>query len=167
MYKEMPMPMLDAYIPEGALSEEAEQALLAQLTDILLRTEGADPPSAYPIARQYAYVWLHRPVKILAGGEATSAPLYRIFASVPEGQYDDERRTSMVAEVTEAVHDAEAGSYDWDPMRVWVFANEVPEGTWGAGGQIYRLADIAGVVFGDAEKGRRHAERRLGVSKTA
>ena len=32
------MPMLDAFIPEGALSAEAEHKLLSQLTDILLRT---------------------------------------------------------------------------------------------------------------------------------
>jgi hypothetical protein len=37
------MPMLDAIIPEGALSDEAEKKLCSQLTDILLRTEGADP----------------------------------------------------------------------------------------------------------------------------
>ena len=37
------MPMLDAYIPEGALSPEAEDKLLAQLTDLLLQHEGVDP----------------------------------------------------------------------------------------------------------------------------
>ena len=37
------MPMLDAYIPEGALSADAERALLARLTDLLIEHEGADP----------------------------------------------------------------------------------------------------------------------------
>jgi hypothetical protein len=43
-----------------------------------------------------------------------------------------------------------------------VFANEIPDGTWGGGGRIARLADIAGVVLGDPEKGREYAEKRLG-----
>ena len=153
------MPMLDAFIPEGAMSEEAENKLLSKLTDILLRSEGADPN--HPVARPLAYVWLHRPAKMFAGGKPASAPRYRIIASVPEGAYDDERRQALVAEVTEAVLDAEEGAYERDPMRVFVFPNEVPEGTWGGGGRIVTLADAAGWVLGDAEKGRKYAERRL------
>jgi hypothetical protein len=42
-----------------------------------------------------------------------------------------------------------------------VFANEIPDGTWGGGGRIARLADIAGLVLGDPDKGRAYAERRL------
>ena len=108
------MPMLDAFIHEGALSDEAEHQLLSRLTDILLRSEGADP--SHPVARPLAYVWLHRPAKMFAGGEPASEPRYRIIASVPA--YDDERRQAMVAEVTEAVLDAEEGAYERDPMRV-------------------------------------------------
>jgi hypothetical protein len=67
----------------------------------------------------------------------------------------------MVEQVTEAVLDAENGAYDRDPLRVWVFANEVPEGTWGAGGRIFRLADIIGFVVGDAERGPELAAQRL------
>jgi phenylpyruvate tautomerase PptA (4-oxalocrotonate tautomerase family) len=153
------MPMLDAFIPEGALSEEAENRLLSKLTDILLRSEGADP--ADPVARPLAYLWLHRPAKMFAGGEPATEPRYRIIASVPEGAHDEERRRTMVAEVTEAVLDAEEGNYERDPWRVFVFPNEVPEGTWGSGGRIYTLADLAAMVLGDAEKGRKWAERRF------
>lgn len=154
------MPMLDAFIPEGALSEEAENRLLTDLTDILLRSEGVDP--SHPVARPLAYVWLHRPAKMFVGGEPASVPRYRIIASMPEGTYDDEHRTAMVAEVTEAVLDAEEGAYDRDPVRVFVFPNEIPEGTWGAFGRILGFGDLAGMVLGDAEKGRKYAERRLG-----
>ena len=41
------MPMLDAYIPEGALSEAAEERLLAELTDLLIVNEGADPSNPW------------------------------------------------------------------------------------------------------------------------
>jgi phenylpyruvate tautomerase PptA (4-oxalocrotonate tautomerase family) len=154
------MPMLDAFIPEGALSAEAERELISNLTDILLRTEGADPSD--PRALSIAVLTLHRPAAVFVGGEPTEgAPRYKIFASVPEGQYTDERRAAMVEQVTEAVLDAENGAYDRDPLRVWVFANEVPEGTWGAGGRIFRLADIIGFVVGDAERGPELAAQRL------
>jgi phenylpyruvate tautomerase PptA (4-oxalocrotonate tautomerase family) len=154
------MPMLDAFIPEGALAPEAEKELMSNLTDILLRTEGADP--ADPRARSIAVLTLHRPAAVfVAGAPNEGPPRYKIFASVPQGQYDAERRAAMVKQVTEAVLDAENGAHDRDPLRVWVFANEIPEGTWGAGGQIFRLTDIIGFVVGDAEKGRVLAERRL------
>jgi phenylpyruvate tautomerase PptA (4-oxalocrotonate tautomerase family) len=153
------MPMLDAFIPEGALSSDAERALLSRLTDILLRNEGADP--ADPRARGLAWVFLHRPAAVFVAGERSSAPRYRIVASVPEGQFDGERRAAMVKDVTEAVLAAEDGAYPADPQRVWVFASEIPDGTWGAAGRINTLADIVGYVTGDAEKGLAYAQRRL------
>ena len=36
-----------------------------------------------------------------------------------------------------AVLDAEEGIRPRDPMRVWVFCTEVPEGTWDANGQMH------------------------------
>jgi len=143
------MPMLDAYIPEGALSREAEEKLLAELTDLLLRHEGADPTS--PQARSLAWVFLHRPECVFVAGARAEAPRYKFVASVPEGLYTPERRQAMVDAVTNAALDAEQGRYSRDSMRVWVFANEVPEGTWGGAGRINGLADIAGYVRGEKE----------------
>ncbi len=153
------MPMLDAYIPEGALSAGAEKDLIAKLTDILLYHEGADPTD--PAARAIAWVFLHRP-SVFVAGEAAEEPRYRIVASVPEGQFDDERRSAIVEAITEAVLDAEDGAHERNPLRVWVFANEIPDGTWGGGGRIVTLADIVGFVMGDPEKGRQYAQTRLG-----
>jgi phenylpyruvate tautomerase PptA (4-oxalocrotonate tautomerase family) len=153
--------MLDAFIPEGALTPEAEQSLLRELTDILLRNEGADP--ADPMARSIAWVFLHRPAAVFVAGDPATEPRYRIIASVPEGQFDDERRRSMVKEVTDAVLAAELGARQPDPMRVWVFATEVPDGTWGGAGRINTLADIASYVLGDPQRGREYARARLGA----
>jgi phenylpyruvate tautomerase PptA (4-oxalocrotonate tautomerase family) len=151
--------MLDAYIPEGALSPAAEERLLGQLTDVLIRHEGADPEN--PLVRSIAWVFLHRPQAVFVGGVPAAEPRYRFVASVPEGQYDPDRRSAMVAAVTEAVLDAEDGAYARDPARVWVFTPEVPEGTWGGAGRIVTLADIAAFATGDVEGGRRYAEQRL------
>ena len=56
------MPMLDAYIPQGALRPEAEQQLLAQLTDALIINEGADPTN--PQVRSIAWLFVHRPFEV-------------------------------------------------------------------------------------------------------
>jgi phenylpyruvate tautomerase PptA (4-oxalocrotonate tautomerase family) len=157
------MPMLDITIPENALSPQAETALLGQLTDLLLQHEGVDPKT--PAARLLAKVFVHRPARLFVAGEPASEPHYRVVASVPEGQYDDGRRSAMVAAVTQAILDAEEGARPRDPMRVWVFANEIPEGTWGGNGHIHGLAEITGFVVGDAEKGRKYAERRLAARR--
>ena len=52
------MPMLDAYIPEGALSPGPEHELLATITDLLLEHEGVDPSNER--ARQLAWVFAQR-----------------------------------------------------------------------------------------------------------
>ncbi len=153
------MPMLDAYIPAGALTPAAEKQLLAQLTDLLIVNEGADPTN--PQVRSIAWLFMHRPDAVFVAGEPASAPRYRFIASVPEGQYDADRRNAMVHDITEAVLDAEDGAYERDPGRVWVFTPEIPDGTWGALGRVVTLADIAGFALGDAEQGRRYAEGRL------
>jgi phenylpyruvate tautomerase PptA (4-oxalocrotonate tautomerase family) len=153
------MPMLDIFIPENALAPSAETALIQRLTDLLLVHEGADPKN--PAARALAWVFLHRPAAVFVAGSMAADPHYRVVASVPQGQFDDERRAAVVKAATDAILDAEEGSRPRNPARVWVFANEVLDGTWGADGRVHRLADIAGKVLGDAEKGRLYAQRRL------
>lgn len=150
------MPMLDAFIPEGALDQEAEQALLAELTDLLLFHEGVDP--ANETARQIAWIFVHRTEMYVAGAPA-DAPRYRFIAQVPEGQYDDERRAAVTKAMTDAVVKAEGGRLPHPEARVWVFTNEIPDGTWGGIGQIFRLGDIAELVAGP--QGREEAEAKL------
>jgi phenylpyruvate tautomerase PptA (4-oxalocrotonate tautomerase family) len=159
------MPMLDAYIPTGALSAEAEERLLAELTDLLIVNEGADPTN--PQVRSIAWLFVHRPEAVYVAGAPAGAPHYRFVASVPEGQYEPDRRQAMVHDITEAVLDAEQGAYERDPGRVWVFTPEVPDGTWGGFGRIATLADIATLATGDPERGRRYAEERLAARRGA
>src|SRR5450759_2007212 len=159
------MPMLDAYIPAGALTPAAEERLLAELTDLLIENEGADPSN--PQVRSLAWLFVHRPEAVFVAGSRADAPRYRLVASVPEGQYDPERREAMVRSITEAVLDAEQGAYERDPSRVWIFTPEVPDGTWGAIGRIVTLADIAAFATGDAERGRQYAQERLAGRREA
>lgn len=154
------MPMLDACIPEGALTPEAEAAMLSEMTDLLMRHEGIDP--ANEKARAVSLVFLHRPVVYVAGAPAT-APRYRFVASVMEGMYDDERRSAVVRDLTAAVARAEGASFAEVAPRVWVFPTEIPDGCWGGRGDIRRLPEFLAHALGEdaaAQGVRRLAQRR-------
>lgn len=150
------MPMVDAYIPEGALSPDAERRLLGQITDLLLEHEGADPSNER--ARELAWVFVHRHETYVAG-VPEQAPHYKFVCQVPEGQYNAERRAAVTAAMTQAVVEAEAGSHPDPVSRVWVFTHEIKDGSWGALGRTIRLPDIYEQVVG--EKGRDVAEQVL------
>jgi phenylpyruvate tautomerase PptA (4-oxalocrotonate tautomerase family) len=133
------MPLLHAYIPDGALSPGAERELVAKVTDVLLEHEGVDPanekadssPGSSSTARRYT--WPARRAK---------SPRYLFVCQVPEGQYNDERRAAVTAAMTQAVADAEDGAWPHPESRVCVFTFEVPDGTWGGGRRIISLPDI-------------------------
>jgi len=151
------MPMLDAYIPEGALTPEAERKLLGTCTDLLLEHEGARPTNER--ARALAWVFVHRHETYVAGAPA-GAPHYKFVCQVPEGQYDKQRRAAVTKAMTEALVEAEGGRWPDPEGRVWVFTFEVLDGTWGGlGGRVVTLPDIAEFVIGNA--GRRYGEERL------
>jgi phenylpyruvate tautomerase PptA (4-oxalocrotonate tautomerase family) len=137
--------MIDAFVPEGALTPNAEARLFTELTETLIRLEGFDP--ANERAKGATVIYLHRPAVFVAGVPST-LPRYRFFLSVPEGQYTDEICAAVVAEVTAAVARAEGGQLDDVSPRVWVFPVEVPDGRWGGRGVIRRLPDILEYIEG-------------------
>ena len=79
---------------------------------------------------------------------------------MPEGQYTDEARKSLVKEVTEAVVRADGGKYEDVASRVWVFPTEIPDGQWGGRGVIRPLPDIQAFLAGEHE-------RSVGVERLA
>ncbi|MFI8194549.1 hypothetical protein ACIF8T_38560 [Streptomyces sp. NPDC085946] len=158
------MPMLDVYIPDGAIEPEAEAALLNRITEILVRHEGFDP--ADPVTRAVSWAFVHRPAAVYVGGVLADAPRYKVVPSVPEGQLDERGRAGVIAEVTEAILDAENGAWPRDPGRIWVFPTEIPEGHWGGRGRITPLAAILARLTGhDAERARTLAARRIAASR--
>ncbi len=56
------MPMIDALWPEDALTREAEDRLIKELTDILIKAEGYDPDN--PVAQAVTVLHLHRPAAL-------------------------------------------------------------------------------------------------------
>ncbi|HET7016899.1 MAG TPA: hypothetical protein VFI65_23450 [Streptosporangiaceae bacterium] len=158
------MPMLDVYIPAGAIEPKAEEALVNQITEILIRHEGFDP--ADPVTRSSSWVFLHRPTAVYVGGAPADAPRYKVVPSVPEGQLDERKRAGVIAEVTDAILDAENGAWPRDAGRVWVFPTDMPEGHWGGRGQITPLAVILSRLGGHGtEQARTLAAQRIAASR--
>ena len=154
------MPMIDALIPENALTPEAEARLLKEMTDILIRAEGYEPDNE--IAQRLSFLFLHRPAAIFVGGAPSTSPRYRITPSVPEGQYTAAARATLVREITAAIARAEGVTFEQIAPRVWIFPTEIPEGQWGAAGAIHTLPDIHARIAGehDRQTGRERLARR-------
>ncbi|KUZ69196.1 Tautomerase enzyme [Burkholderia ubonensis] len=144
------MPMIDALIPQDALTPEAEARLLKEMTDILLRAEGFEPDNAN--AQSVSVLFLHRPAATYVGGVPSTRPRYRIVPTVPEGQYTDAARETLVREITSAVVRAEGGTHEDVAPRVWVLPTEMPDGQWGSRGTIRRLPDIQAFIAGEHER---------------
>jgi phenylpyruvate tautomerase PptA (4-oxalocrotonate tautomerase family) len=151
------MPMIDALIPENALTLEAEARLLKEMTDILIRAEGYE--SDHEIARRVSFLFLRRPAAIFVGGVPSASPRYRVIPSVPEGQYTDAARETLVREITAAIARAEGVTFEEIAPRVWVFPTEIPDGQWGGAGGIRRLSDIHALIAGEHD--RKTGEERL------
>jgi phenylpyruvate tautomerase PptA (4-oxalocrotonate tautomerase family) len=85
--------------------------------------------------------------------------------TVPEGQYTDASRKSLVKAVTEAVVRADGGEYQNVAPLVWVFPTEIPDGQWGSRGVIRRLPEIQAFIAGEHE--RKVGEQRLARRRRA
>ena len=151
------MSMIDALIPENALTLEAEARLLKEMTDILIRAEGYE--SDHEIARRVSFLFLRRSAAIFVGGVPSASPRYRVIPSVPEGQYTDAARETLVREITAAIARAEGVTFEEIAPRVWVFPTEIPDGQWGGAGGIRRLSDIHALIAGEHD--RKTGEERL------
>jgi phenylpyruvate tautomerase PptA (4-oxalocrotonate tautomerase family) len=157
------MPMIDVTISEGALKPEAEERLIRELTDILIAHEGFDVGNK--VAQDVTVVFLHRPAAVYVAGHRSPSPRYRIVPTVPEGQYTDASRKTLVKEVTEAVVRADGGKYEDVAPRVWVFPTEIPDGQWGSRGVIRRVPEIQAFIAGEHE--RKVGEERLAKRRRA
>ena len=58
-----------------------------------------------------------------------------------EGALSKRRKQELVSEATKAVS-AAAGLGEADGLRVWVLINEVPEGNWGAAGNVVEFEQL-------------------------
>jgi len=134
------VPLIDLTMPAGALDDETRGALVQRLGSTLLRWEGAPDTEFFQ-----SIMWVHvheLPAQAVnAAGAPVSEPHFRVDVTVPEGALSERRKEGAVKELTEAVMEA-AGVDESAGLRVWVIVREVPEGNWGAGGQVVRFSQL-------------------------
>ena len=78
---------------------------------------------------------------------------------MPAGALSDRRKSGLVEEFSKLVRDA-AGLTEEDGVRVWVLIHEVPEGNWGAAGQIVRFEQLRAAAKAEREKAEGRRARR-------
>jgi len=139
------MPMIEMTCPENSFSKEDQDQLMHNLTDCLLRWEGAPVDNAVAQSISWAFLYEQPRSQFYVGGLPISQDHYRVNITVPEGVLDEDRKAGLVAEATELV-----GKYagaGFDSFRTWVLVHEIAEGNWGGAGQIFRRRDIVKRVY--------------------
>src|SRR3954449_7576103 len=145
------VPLIDLTMPAGALDADARAALVDRLGETLLRWEGA-PPTEFFKSIMWVHVHELAPEAVNAAGRPVAEPHFRIDVTVPEGALSERRKEGAVKELTEAVTDAAGIDADEALRRVWVLVREVPEGNWGAGGQVVRFAQLREIATREREQ---------------
>lgn len=138
------MPQIQLTVPAGALTGDTAATVQTDLANALLKWEGAPDNEFF---RGLAWSYLN---EIPAGSQITAgdtAPRFRVDVTVPAGALSDKRRAGLVQEATEIVL-AAAGLGADQALRVWVLVHEQADGTWGAGGHIFRHADLVALAKG-------------------
>jgi phenylpyruvate tautomerase PptA (4-oxalocrotonate tautomerase family) len=143
------MPRLDLTITADVLGEDEKQQLMRDLGAALLRAEGA-PDTAF--FRSITWAHLHElPAEAIQTPDGPAEPHAVIDVSVPDGALNEKRKASLVKEATEIILDATG----WGPeagVRVWTLVRDVPEGNWGAAGQIVHFEQLRAAAKAEREQ---------------
>lgn len=132
------MPLIEVRHTEGALAGVDRE----DLTDALARAGSDAEGTDYDRARPLTWVTYDAPDDFRCSAD----PAVAVRATVAEGLLDDDDgREALVAGVTDAL----TGAVDaLRPMATWVVVHEVPDGNWGAGGEIVPTGQIAALTGG-------------------
>ena len=147
------MPIIDATIQEGALSEEALKQLPEIVGQIALKYEGLTGSS---FAEGFTWVYTHRVPSshLVQVSGPPPKPLYRFLFTTLEGLIDQKSKHQLGVEVAKAIYELEGSVWNEDEAhnRVWVFFNDVREGDWVVGASVNNLPDLRARV--EKEKSR-------------
>ncbi|RKS79512.1 phenylpyruvate tautomerase PptA (4-oxalocrotonate tautomerase family) [Actinomadura pelletieri DSM 43383] len=141
------MPFVELFVRKGSLDEDRRNEIGGRLVSEVMIAEGAPDNEA---ARSISWLVVNEVDAWFVGGQAVppeEKPKYMVRVGVPAGSMNDDKRRDIVKRVTQVLADA-----DTDPERftgntaAWVHINEVPEGNWGARGEIVRIEDIVALV---------------------
>lgn len=139
------MPLIHVSVPKDTLNQGQKDQLIDRLSREVLKVEGAlETPEAL------ALCWIFLD-EIEQGGWGIAGTIkgvagsvkFLVQVTVPQGSLDDNRRQLMAETVNKVLSDLNPSGGPLSPQRAWCVINEVPDGNLGAGGHIFRLADIA------------------------
>ena len=146
------MPLMELTYQEGALSPEARDQLVEDLTTNLLKAEGAPNTEFF---RSVTWVLINeRPAALTYAGDKSDAGVVKLDVVTPEGALNDERREQMIQAGTATLREA-FGIADEDALKVWVLCRDVGDGGWGAGGNVVHYKQL--VEIAKAQRAEREA----------
>jgi phenylpyruvate tautomerase PptA (4-oxalocrotonate tautomerase family) len=143
------LPKLDLTITAGSLTDDAKQELSRELGATILRWEGAPDTEFF---RSITWVHVHElPAEAIQTPDGVAEPHAIVEATVPQGALSDRRKAGLVEDATKLVLDATG----WGPeagVRVWVMIRDVPDGNWGAAGQVVQFEQLREAAKAEREQ---------------
>jgi len=142
------MPLMELTYQEGALTPEARDQLVENLTTNLLKAEGAPNTEFF---RSVTWVLINeRPAALTYAGDKSGAGVVKLDVVTPEGALDDDRRARMIETGTATLREA-FGIADQDALKVWVLCRDVVDGGWGAGGNVVHYKELVEIAKAQRE----------------
>jgi phenylpyruvate tautomerase PptA (4-oxalocrotonate tautomerase family) len=143
------MPKLDLTIPTDTLSDDAKQELTRELGATLLHWEGAPDTNFF---RSITWAHMHElPAEAIQTPDGVAEPHAVLEVTVPAGALSDRRKAGLVEDATKLILDATGWGQDAG-IRVWTLIHEVPDGNWGAAGQIVRFEQLREAAKAEREQ---------------
>jgi phenylpyruvate tautomerase PptA (4-oxalocrotonate tautomerase family) len=143
------MPRLDLTITADALSDESKPELMRELGAALLHWEGAPDTEFF---RSITWAHLHEvPAEGIQTPDGVAEPHAVLDITIPAGALSDRRKAGIVEDATKLVLDATGWGADAG-LRVWVLIHEVPDGNWGAAGQVVRFEQLRDAAQAERER---------------
>src|ERR671918_1486430 len=145
------MPIIEMYVPQGALDVATKRRLHERVGRQVLEVEGASYDTS-PLARELTWMFIREAPEgsWSVGGEpltGDSEPRFFTRVSTPQGALDDERRAEIVARV----HEELAAALGRDPGKLHHFCWIGESYTASGGGTIVSFAELMGLLGLDPE----------------
>jgi phenylpyruvate tautomerase PptA (4-oxalocrotonate tautomerase family) len=143
------MPIIEMYVQQGVLDDEAKRTLHERVGRQVLEIEGAHYDET-PLARELTWMFIREqpPGGFSVGGELVDAggrPRFFTRISTPQRALDPERRAALAA----AVHEEVARALGMEPTELgpleqtcWIDESCTPTG----GGRVVTFEDIMGLL---------------------
>lgn len=143
------MPKLDLTVPAESLNDGSRQELARELGAALLRWEGAPDTEFF---RSITWTHVHAlPAEAIQTPDGVAEPHAVIEITVPSGALSDRRKAGLVEETTKLVLEATGWGADAG-VRIWTLIHEIPDGNWGAAGQVVHFEQLREAAKAEREQ---------------